>query len=146
MGVEENFDFPQWNGISWFAANTYTHTHAFNTHTHTHTLTHTHTQIKLNRTLWLLHEEQTWETPIWRAPSPGGHPWGLWQGGAGVGQGEVLPQYCQPPGGALKAATECLEVLPDRHHLSWRISLHSKSSRHLVCMINVNRQTGQFSP
>lgn len=30
---------------------------------------------------------------------------------------EVLPQYCQPPGGALKAATECLEVLPDRQHL-----------------------------
>ena len=69
VGAEENFDSQQWNGISWFAANTYTHTHAFNTHTHTHT----HTQIKLNRTFWLLHEEQTWETSIWRAPSPGGH-------------------------------------------------------------------------
>ena len=118
---------------------THTHTHAFNTHTHTHI-------NKVKQNTWLLHEEQTWETPIWRAPSPGGHPWGLWQGGAGVGPREVLLQYCQPPGGALKAATECLEVLPDRHHLSWRIRLHSASSRHLVCMINVNRQTGQFSP
>ena len=57
------------------------HIHTYTCIQHTHTHTHTHTQIKLNRTFWLLHEEQTYETSIRRAPSPGGHSWGLWQGG-----------------------------------------------------------------
>jgi len=70
----------------------------------------------------------------------------LARGWAGVEHREVLPQYCQPPGGLWRQPLSVWKCILDRQHLSWRIRLHSKSSQYLVCMINVIGRLDSSAP
>lgn len=72
-------------------------------------------------------------------------------GGFGKGVGRSRAQgsastILSAPGGLWRQPLSVWKCMLDRQHLSWRIRLHSKSSKYLVCMINLIGRLDNSAP